>query len=235
MSPWFYMPQLPQVGETAALDAREAKHATGARRLGVGDDVCVFDGMGNIAHARITSATGREVALEVNRIEQQSPPAPSVHLAAALPKGDRQGVLLSMATQLGMSAFTPLHCARSIVKPGAAFAERAQRIFIESCKQSRRAHLPASHESAGVAALANQAAARGEALILAHPGGRPAGPALREAAATASHVLLLVGPEGGFTEQEVAAVGPASVVGLGAGVLRVETAAVALLALLRHG
>ena len=236
MAPWFYFSPLADVGTSVVLDAREARHATGARRLDVGDAVCLFDGAGRVMQAVITSATSREVVLEGRSHEHYPPPTPHVHLAAALPKGDRQSTMLSMATQLGMSAFTPLQCSRSIARPTASFADRTRRIFIESCKQSRRPHLPAIFRPCTIDDLAHNAGHDGSLLVLAHPGGEPARPVLDEQARL-QRVVLLVGPEGGFTDEEVVAAqkGGAKVVSLGSGVLRIETAAVALLALVLAG
>src|SRR3989344_4555511 len=99
----------------------------------------------DVVGERVT-LTGDEAqhALEAKLTDRQRMPnpRPAVHLACALPKGDRAAVLLDMATQLGMVRFTPLMCARNVVKPGANSRERLRRICLEACKQSRRFYLP---------------------------------------------------------------------------------------------
>lgn len=230
--PMFYAEFLPLPGERLTLRGDEAHHALGARRLRAGDALELFDGRGTHARARLIALDPkrRELQLEIDARTETPPPAPIVHLACALPKGDRQSVLLDMATQLGMQRFTPLACERSVVQPGAHSTERWRRICLEACKQSRRLHLPRIDPPAAPAAIVNSAVAAGTAVLIAHPSGEKAGAAL----ATLPHtdVTLLVGPEGGFTEGEVssAVANGARAVQLGDAILRIETAAAALLA-----
>ncbi|OGI44174.1 MAG: hypothetical protein A2V92_04650, partial [Candidatus Muproteobacteria bacterium RBG_16_65_31] len=172
----------------------------------------------------------REIALRVEERRTEPPPKPPIHLACALPKGDRQAVLLDMATQLGMAGFTPLLCERSVVKPVGGALGRWRRICLEACKQSRRLHLPEIREAATPAEAAARAAAEGARIWIAHPSGGPA--SCNDAAHAAPGIVLLIGPEGGFTEKEVAQAlsHGARPVSLGPAILRIETAAVALLA-----
>ena len=217
------------------LAADEARHATAARRLALGDELTLFDGNGALAQAAIATLPTRGRGLELRVLSRIQTPAPTriLHVAAALPKGDRAATLLDMATQLGMTAFTPLVCTHSVVVP--TRADRWQRICIEACKQSRRACLPRLHAptspvaaiQAFTATINKGGAAR---MFYAHPRGRVLAPA----DVTVTHCLMLIGPEGGFSDEEVVAMtaGGAERVDLGAGILRVETAAVALLAAL---
>lgn len=159
-------------------------------------------------------------------------PRPAVHLACALPKGDRQGVLLDMATQLGVTRFTPLVCARGVVKPNPNTLDRLRRICLEACKQSRRFYLPEIGEPLTPRELV-RASAPGS-LRIAHP----SADAVPLSAATGLNTLtLLIGPEGGFTDEEVqeAITAGARPFGLGTGILRIETAAIAALALTTLG
>lgn len=226
--PWFYFASLAETSERLSLSGAEASHAGGARRLRAGDRVVLFDGAGTVANAEITAAaTGR---LELALLSRERRPAPiPLHLACALPKGDRQATLLDTATQLGMTDFTPLVCEHSVVTPGPNSAPRWRRICLEACKQSRRAHLPRLHAARTPAEVAREHGA--QALLIADPEGQAFAQAAR---LTADGAMVLIGPEGGFTRQEVAAVRAAGgvPVALGACILRVETAAAALLALL---
>ncbi|MEW6330565.1 MAG: RsmE family RNA methyltransferase [Pseudomonadota bacterium] len=231
--PLFYSEQLPEPGATMQLTGDEAHHAAASRRLHDGDTLWLFDGRGGVARATLQRvvARGRTLELRVEERRAEPPPWPALRLACALPKGDRQNVLLDMATQLGMTRFTPLDCARSVVKPGANSAARWRKICLEACKQSRRPYLPAIEAVATVHGLARRAAAEGSQVWLAHP----AAQAVSAAAAVAQRaddVTLLVGPEGGFTEAEIeqAVAAGAQPLTLGASILRIETAAVALIA-----
>lgn len=233
---WFYMPELPAVGEKAELDPAEARHAQAARRLKAGDAVTLFNGRGDVADAIIADIArqGRLVRVEARAAAKQPQPNPAVHLAAALPKGDRQATLLSMATQLGMASFIPLQCERSVASgESGGFRERSLRVCIEACKQSRRAHLPEIREAMTPAQAASHALPPGAIALVAHPGGQsPAHAAPAHAAPADAALLLLIGPEGGWTDSEMAAMtaGGAKAVALGDGILRTETAAIALLA-----
>ncbi|GMR03980.1 MAG: 16S rRNA (uracil(1498)-N(3))-methyltransferase [Gammaproteobacteria bacterium] len=229
--PLFYYRDLPAVGETITLAGDEARHAAGARRLHVGNFLQLFDGRGAVARAELEAIDrrGKNLSARLTERHTEPPPLPSVHLACALPKGDRQAVLLDMATQLGITSFTPLLCERSVVKAGVNAEKRWRRICLEACKQSRRLHLPVIHKALTPAEAGSRAAAANHIVWLAHPtgGGFPSS----HHSALASGVTVMVGPEGGFTEEEVAQVTALGgrIVNLGSAVLRIETAAIALL------
>jgi 16S rRNA (uracil1498-N3)-methyltransferase len=228
--PWFYHPHALESGCRVQMDADEARHASGARRLRVEQVVCLFDGRGTVAEGRIAviGDRGRVVEVEIDAVRCVDPAAPALHLASALPKGDRQAVLLDMATQLGVASFTPLLCEHGVAMPGGHAVERWRRICVEACKQSRRAQVPEIRPAASVADLMQTAQAP---VWLAHVGGEsPA--VLFDSADPPPVVTILIGPEGGFTFEEVAQAQSAGaiVVGLGDGILRIETAAVSLLA-----
>lgn len=232
--PLFYCPELPAPGETASLPAEEAHHAAASRRLRVGSVIQLFDGRGGIARAQVTAVADRRRSLQAQINERRTEPQlpPQLHLASALPKSDRQAVLLDMATQLGMCSFTPLVCEHSVVRPGPQAALRWRRICLEACKQSRRLYLPDIHSPATPAETAAHAAAAGHRVVLAHPGGTEPGARFNSAADSVTALTVLIGPEGGFSEKEVQEIvrHGARTVDLGDAILRIETAAVALLA-----
>jgi 16S rRNA (uracil1498-N3)-methyltransferase len=238
-TPWFYVETLPAVGASATLDASEAKHAAGSRRLAAGDAITVFDGRGGVADAVISTTphAGRGAFVaQVRSAGAIPPPAPAIHLGCALPKGDRLSTLIGMATQLGIASFAPLKCERSIVGAGTGSAARWRRIMVESCKQSRRPHVPAIEGAASPEAFVRRRAAGGAVSLVAHPGGLTFAKAAA-ASAGGSAWSIAIGPEGGFTDQEVDAMKAAGAiaVSLGRSILRIETAAVAMIACLRIG
>jgi 16S rRNA (uracil1498-N3)-methyltransferase len=132
--PWFHLPELPAVGDRATLDGREARHAAGARRLQPGAPLRLFDGAGRVAEAAVerVGQGGRELVVAVRRLEDAPVLAPGRHLICSMPKGERQGVLLSMATQLGITTFTPLHAERTVARGGEKQRARARRIVVEA-------------------------------------------------------------------------------------------------------
>jgi 16S rRNA (uracil1498-N3)-methyltransferase len=233
--PWFFLDQVVSTAMTVTLPLEEARHAAGSRRLEEGAYLILFNGDGLVSEARVTSVAdrGRSVELEIvsTRLAEATPFA--LHLASALPKGDRLSVLLDMATQLGITSFTPLHCERSVVKTGENAERRWRRILVEACKQSRQAYVPKLNPAQTPAEISSNTTG---AMWAAHPGGT-----VPDALSLASDdsVTVLVGPEGGFGDNEMAAMTSNGVklVSLGNAILRTETAATALVsyARLRYG
>lgn len=231
---FFYFPTLAQAGDRITLGGDEAHHAASVRRLRAGDALTLFDGLGLTAQTRIESIQPRGAGIEVEIAarEQYPAPRPAIHLCSALPKGDRLATLLEMGTQLGMTSFTPLACAHGVVKPTEANSARMQRIILEACKQSRRPWLPQLRAPVSPSQAASQPDAT--SVWFAHPGGNALSHVTRS---TQETITVLVGPEGGFSEEEVTGMQAAGArsLGLGSGILRIETAGVALLAALRLG
>jgi 16S rRNA (uracil1498-N3)-methyltransferase len=230
-APWFFVEAIPPVGAQWPLPREEAKHATGAKRLAAGDAVILFDGHGAIAEATLGSERLRDgsVPVLVHALRAVTRSEPIVHLATALPKGDRLGTLIDMVTQLGVASVTPLRCERSVVGDSEARGDRMRRIMVESCKQARVAWLPTLHSERTPAELiAAPSAAR---IVVLHPGGEP----LAQAITGVREMLLLVGPEGGLSDREIEAFNRAGIrrASLGASILRIETAAVAAVAMAR--
>ncbi len=237
--PWFHVESLPLAGEVVLLDRQETRHALGPRRLGSGDELVLFDGRGRRSTGRIIGRDARgDIEVAVQDIETETPESPRIELAASLPKGDRLSTMLDMATQLGMSAFRPLQCDFSVVsveRKRQDPTERWSRILLEACKQSRRAHTPELMQEATPDDVIADARGRGAMLVVGDAeGSSDLGP-IR----TAEDVVILVGPEGGFSPPEQAMLKDAADAGhvhriaIGKGVLRVETAATALIAAIR--
>ena len=210
------------------LYGAEARHALGARRLRAGEPVVLFDGAGTEADARIVSAGGRE-RLCVELAERRVVPRPSASCltaAVAAAKVSRQIWLAEKLTELGVGAIWGVNFARSAARAGRATIERWRRRAVEAAKQSQQAWLPQIVMQQDLKAVIGQAN-NFELRVLGGPG-RPLLSALPETAAPRS-ILLLIGPEGGLTAQETAALEAAGfhTVRVGCTTLRVETAAVA--------
>ncbi len=230
----FHLGAIPAPGEAARLPQQEARHLSVSRRLREGDAVELFDGRGTVAHAAVLACerTGT-VRVEILERHCMPPDALRLHLASAVPKGERQSVLLDMATQLGMSAYTPLLCARSTMRPSPATARRWQRIVLEACKQSRRPYAPTLHPPADPSTVAERAVAAGDTVWVADPAAPVFNP--RTIPAPSARATLIIGPEGGFTEAERDALAAAGAMPLGLGetILRIELAAVTALGVYR--
>lgn len=222
----FYKADLDEITGSVVLDGDEAHHAATVRRVRVGEDISLTNGAGLMCLGKVDAIDNKPstVTISVASCERQSRPV-RVHLAAALPKGDRQRTMLDMATQAGMDCFTPLSCERSVSREGDNAGERWRKIVMEAMKQSRRAWLPEIRPSMELVGLVG-VLPESTLLLLASGDGQPA--AELAIPANVNEVVILVGPEGGFTGTEVARILAAGAIAvrLVDSVLRTETAAV---------
>lgn len=220
--------------DTLALDHESSRHALGSLRLRAGDRVELFDGQGNSAEADLiaTESSGKRRLATVRLLARQKTPKPtrSLTLFVAGAKGPRLTTLVEKCTELGVSAlyFTDWqHCVVHVGENGLA---KLKKTAIEACKQCGRNWLP---ELAAGQSIDDFLASEGQQLI-AHPSpeSQPVSNVLNHTTPT----LLAIGPEGGFTNDEVAKMRAAGAlpVLLGAHILRVETAALAMTAIWGH-
>jgi len=228
VSPFFFAEDLASLDGTGILDPRESKHASGARRLRESDSIMLFDGAGTVARATITrlDPRGRTTSFAVDETFHVERSSSVLALVCAVPKGDRQSTILDMATQLGMTDYVPLISARSVTRPDGV-NDRWKRTVLESCKQSRRPWLPVLHEPVMIEQLDTTAAFSSWHWVLAEADGESAQPIVDEVAD--GPVGVVVGPEGGLSEEEIALLDQrgARRLSLSDAVLRTETAAVA--------
>jgi 16S rRNA (uracil1498-N3)-methyltransferase len=243
----FFLADPPAAGDAQAeLELLEVRHAVRALRLDAGDLLWGLDGAGGAWPARVHQATKRAVVVDLLGTPSREPepgaagaPLPWIEVAFSPPRGSRAEDLFDALTQLGAAALRPLVTERTQGERRAAGdgrRERWLRRMREACKQSRRTWVPQLREPCTVAALARDEAR--SALGLATPGAEQRSAAFLRALAPelrgtrAAPLVLAVGPEGGFTDEELRALDQAGAVALGLGphVLRTETAAQALLA-----
>ncbi|MAI80041.1 MAG: hypothetical protein CL917_13930 [Deltaproteobacteria bacterium] len=230
-SPWFYAPSIPEIGHSFELESDEARHASKAARLKVGDSATVGNGVGLTAPVILEEIHRSRVRVRVESIERAEPRHPEFHLASALPKGDRLATLLSMATQVGFTSFTPLTCERSVALPSQATPDRWSRVVREAGKQSRQAWLP-EIKPATTPAVFSDTRPSGAKLLLMDPSGEFISEWLRRASQDPPpSIYVLIGPEGGFTQAEIEHTiqKGAELTAVATGILRIETAAVATL------
>lgn len=229
MSERFFLPSPPLSGR-AVLEGDEARHLARVLRCKVGDSVELFDGSGAAWPARVVAIARDAVTLDTGQPRHDPPRhAPPLTLAVALPKGERQKWLVEKLTELGVARLVPLVTMRGVAEATPAALERLRRGVIEACKQCGRNTLLEIGDPCSVADLLGVTRS-GARVVVADPKGPP----LAAAAVPADHggVIGLVGPEGGFAVEELAACDAAGVphVSLGPHILRVETAAIALAA-----
>lgn len=221
------------MGQLVSLDPDQSRHAQRVLRLGAGAAVQLIDGRGHVARATIAEADGRVVACRVDSVERVERVLPQITLASAIPKGPRGDAMANDLAQLGADVLVPMRTARSVVHPGDGKLERYRKHAAEAGKQSGRAWFMAvAPLTAFVAVLETHAGA--EVKLLADPAGEPTA-AIAARLVDAETVVVLVGPEGGFTQEEAAAARDAGFVPwhFAPHILRVETAAAAAVAVLR--
>ena len=201
------------------LRGDDEHHLRRVLRIRQTDSISVSDGVGGWLVANLL-ADGLSVASSV----MFDPAPPSTSVFSAIPKGDRPEWIVQKLTEVGVTSIGFIHCARSVVQWDESRRqrqlERLRRVAREAAMQSRRLWLPHVHD-----VLSFDEAIKSISCAIAHPDGE---------AMTADIDTVLIGPEGGFTEGELAAA--AHRVTLSENVLRVETAALtaAILLTQRH-
>ena len=231
----FFLSPLSSTGDLT-LAGTEAHHLARVLRKRPGERVEVFDGQGRFAQAEIVEVGKKSVKLQVVQRGETPPPAVSVTLATAVPKGERFRWLVEKAVELGVDRLVPLITHRGVVKPGEGKRDKMEQAVVEASKQCGRNWLMALDEPTSWAAfLTRLIGDEAPALTLvAHPGGRPLAEVMRESSKL-SRIVLAAGPEGGFTDEEIeqAHQAGAVLVDLGPSILRIETAGLALAACAR--
>jgi 16S rRNA (uracil1498-N3)-methyltransferase len=238
---FFYAPPEKFTADSIALAGDEHAHLVRVLHHKAGDRVTVVDGAGLAAESEISeigkTATHLRIIKKMRRLGE-----PFVHLtlAQAVPKGNRFDWVIEKATEIGVSAFIPLLCERSEVTPGAGKNERWRRLALAAMKQSCRSVCPAIGEPVMFGALCRRASTLPEAFsagqsgrlrefdfaLLAHEGSSDPLPQLVSRAPQPRIGLIIIGPEGGFSESELQIAREAGVTffGMGPRRLRAETA-----------
>ncbi|GGM53047.1 ribosomal RNA small subunit methyltransferase E [Longimycelium tulufanense] len=226
--PVFLVERLP-AGTSTVLDGPEGRHAATVRRLRPGEELLLSDGRGGLAHCVVGTAEQDSLGLDVTRTWTAPAPQPGVVLAQALVKGDRGELAVELATEAGVDVVLPWRAARCVVRwddgpRGAKALARWRSTAREAAKQARRAWLPEVAEPVSTKGLAEAVRAAAGALVLHEAATTSIGQARLP---TEGDLLVVVGPEGGITEAELAALVEAGAqpVRLGPTVLRASTAA----------
>lgn len=227
--PRFFCPDLRST--PAVLTGDEARHAWRVLRLRAGDDADLFDGQGGHATARVIGGGPDRVELMVLEHRALTRPSKSLDLAVAMPKGERADWLVEKLAEFGVSSLIPLRAARGVSDPGAARVERWNRKAEAAAKQSGASFLLAVRPVRAPGELAREWG-RHERVLLADPSPQAEWLSAGIAALAGGATLALIGPEGGFTDDELRVMESAGArrVRLSATVLRIETAAVAMAA-----
>lgn len=221
-------------GATLDIAGQEAHHALRVKRLEVGDRLELLNGRGLRAVAmlaaadKIASGRGRpewSVRLDIERVTEEPLPKPRLHVFACAPKLTRVEDMVDQLSQVGAAAWSPLVTTHTVAPPRAGKMDKLERVAVEASKQCGRSWLMAIGNPApmaGVLSRKHREIGPATQLVIADPDGTPYRPT------GAADIALLVGPEAGFTGDEVDAACRAGAVrcNIGPHLMRVGTAAV---------
>lgn len=221
--------------ERVTLTGDDAKHIARVLRMQPGEQIELV--IGEQAYsAELLTVDAHGVVARIGEKLQDSESPLQIHLYQALPKSDKMDLIVQKATELGVREITPVLCERVIVKPKEAGVSqrvaRWQRIAAEAAKQSRRRLVPTVHELLALPEL--EAAPDRLRLVAWEEAEQPLAELLQRT--ETKQVDILIGPEGGLTSAEVAALGRLGFqsVSLGPRILRTETAPLALVSILQY-
>ncbi|WP_213999960.1 16S rRNA (uracil(1498)-N(3))-methyltransferase [Arsukibacterium sp.] len=232
--PRIYTPQSLTVNQSLQLDDDAANHVGRVLRMQAGQALQLFNGDGHNYAATITEVSKKQVS--VNITDAQANPVESplhIHLGQAISRGDRMDFAIQKAVELGVTEITPLFTERCGVKlDGERLSKRNeqwQKIAISACEQSGRSVVPTVHQAVNLDQWLGQSTNSLQLTL------DPRASATIKTLTVSQHIRLVIGPEGGFTDTEVAATSNAGFTGiqLGPRVLRTETAALSAISALQ--
>jgi 16S rRNA (uracil1498-N3)-methyltransferase len=226
----FYVDALPSVGEHAVVDGDEGFHAANVRRIRAGEELDLGDGGGTVAHCVVEHvAKGRLTAKVLDR-RSVAMATPSVTVVQALPKSDRSELAIELATEAGADAFVAWQASRCVARwESAAKIDKGLRrwsaVARSAARQSRRPYIPSVSGVVSTAELVQRVEDSSVMALVLHESATVKITELP--VAQADSLLLIVGPEGGIADDEIAALTDAggTPVQLGPSVLRTSSAA----------
>ena len=227
----------PAPGLAVTLGGSEGKHAVNVRRMRVGEGIQLSDGKGLRVRGRVSALGNSSLTVSIDNVEQEPLPKVGLTIIQALAKGDRDELSIQAATELGCWAVVPWQAERSISKwEGVKISkgvDRWQTIVSEAAKQSLRVFEPAVAQPVGSKQLV--ASVKDFDLVLVLDPTSSTGLGSISLAADQKSVAIVVGPEGGISEQELDALEDAGAVRvhLGESILRTSTAGVAAIAVIQ--
>ncbi|MET0702631.1 MAG: 16S rRNA (uracil(1498)-N(3))-methyltransferase [Mycobacterium sp.] len=230
--PLFYLDRLPAEGQLAVLDGDEGFHAASVRRIRVGEHISLGNGAGEMAHCVVDDAGKQHLDARVLRRWRAAAPRPPVTVVQAIPKGERSELAVELATEAGADRILAWHATRCVARWDGPRTEKGLRrwraVARSAARQSRRAFIPTVDGVLSTNTLTQQIRddVAGGAVVLALHESATA-PLTDLELAQAVSLTLVVGPEGGITDEEIAAFSAAGAhaVRLGPTVLRTSTAA----------
>lgn len=230
----FYVPLNLTVGQKFTLPEDKARHIVQVLRLSVGAEIVLFNGDGFEYSATLIEVTKKRSSVTIlTKATGCQESALNIHLLQGLSMGDRMDITIQKTVELGVNSICPINTARSNVKlSGERLAKKSRhwaKIIQSACEQSGRNILPELHETSSFELLVNQYASSPILKLILHP---IANNRLRGFDDDVNEVVLLIGPEGGFSDAELLLAEKSGflMTSLGPRILRTETAAMAMIA-----
>ncbi|MFI5764451.1 16S rRNA (uracil(1498)-N(3))-methyltransferase [Streptomyces sp. NPDC051563] len=238
-APVFVVEKVP-AGPEFVLDGPEGRHAVSVKRLAPGEDVVLTDGLGRWTEGVVKAAEGKDrlVITDLESVLEEPEPTIRITVVQALPKGDRGEVAVETMTETGVDAIVPWQASRCITQwrgdRGAKSLAKWRATARESGKQSRRVRFPEVAEALSTKQVAALLAEADLAVVLHEDRDTPSGALATAELPAAGSIVLVVGPEGGVSPDELAAFAAAGAhpYRLGRSVLRTSTAGTAAAAVL---
>lgn len=233
--PWFLVDALP-AGEEYLLDGPEGHHAAVVQRLRVGEGLVLTDGRGGAASAVVSAAGRAGLSLRLTDRRYEAPPPTRLVVVQAIAKGDRGELAVQAMTEVGVDEIVPWVADRSVAQWRGERGDRSWQRWLatvrQASKQARRAWLPEVGRPSSTAEVVARLEAASAGFVL-HESATASLSTVRLPAVPAE-IVLVVGPEGGITGEELSAFSGAGAVPvrLGRHVLRTSTAGVAALSVL---
>ena len=222
-------------GQQIVLDGEEARHAVVVKRIRVGEDDALTDGAGASVTGVVAVADKSTLTLDVDEARRTQPELPRVVVVQAIPKGDRGELAVEMLTEVGVDEIVPWAASRCVAvwkgDRAAKSLAKWRATARESAKQARRTWFPEITDVVGTEEVAKRLEKASVPVVLHEAA---SGPLADLPVPGRAEIVIVVGPEGGISDEELAAFAAvgAEPVRLGSSVLRTSTAGVAATAAL---
>ncbi|MEU6383370.1 16S rRNA (uracil(1498)-N(3))-methyltransferase [Streptomyces bauhiniae] len=238
-APVFVVDHFRTDGTRYVLDGPEGRHAVSVKRLEPGEEVVLTDGAGQYAVCRVTGTEGKDrLIVDLPEVREEPEPRPRITVVQALPKGDRGELAVETMTETGVDAIVPWQASRCITQwkgeRGLKALGKWRSTAREAGKQSRRVRFPEVADAASTKQVAALLAKADFAAVLHSDFGHESVPLATAELPAEGEIVLVVGPEGGVSRDELALFEEAGARAcvLGPSVLRTSTAGTAATALL---
>ncbi len=233
-TPRLYVDQLFQIDQTIDLDREASKYISRVLRRVEGDPLTLFNGDGNNYAATITTA-GKSTQVKIsNQVKNCTESPLKITLVQSLAKGTKLDLVIQKATELGVSRITPVSSDRSVLQIDAARLQKRmehwQGIAISACTQCQRSVLPTIDQPQDFHDWL--ASKQHDNIYILHPGAEQS---ISTITLEAKPCAIIIGPEGGFSDEEIQHAMTSSAIPIACGprILRTETAGFAAIAILQ--